>query len=186
MTIQHSQEKIINTFNNGGISIDLVEWRDTIWCGKVGYAANNIDEPDVEKIMNDFMSINELSIMPNGREEGWDVCISLNYLSNTRPNGVMFACLVETDKQPDCYDILKIPSALYMRIQMCDETASALGFEPWKGGIPPYEWIGEHIAPKYGYQYGADTLPIIEYYGYFQPDKNAHEYCFLYVPVIKA
>lgn len=186
MKIWHPQEKIIKSFNNNGVKVDLVEWKDTIWCGKIGYATNNADEPDVEKIMNDFMSVNIPTIIANEREEEWDVCISLNYLSSERPNGVMFGFLVESEKQPGCYDIIKLPPALYMRILICNETAKALGFEPWNGGIPPYEWIGEHIAPKYGYKYGDDTLPVIEYYGHYNREKNKHEICHLYVPVMMA
>ncbi|MBQ4629182.1 MAG: hypothetical protein IJB44_08880 [Clostridia bacterium] len=49
METMHAHEKIINTFDYNGTSVDLVEWYDSIWCGKVGYAADNIDEPDVEK-----------------------------------------------------------------------------------------------------------------------------------------
>lgn len=119
---------------------------------------------------------------PNKRENNWEVCISLNYLSNERPNGVMFGFLVETDEQPDSYDIIKLPTALYMRIQICDETFCALNVEPWTGGIPPYEWIGEYIAPKFGYKYGDDTLPIFEYYRH-NTENHQIEACYLYVPV---
>ncbi len=38
-------------------------------------------------------------------------------------------------------------------------------------------------CPKLGYTYGSDTLPIIEYYGFFKPEEGTHEYCYLYVPV---
>ena len=47
------------------------------------------------------------------------------------------------------------------------------------------EWIGEQLAPQFGYQYGDDHLPVFEYYGYFKPEKNAHEFRYLYVPVEK-
>lgn len=180
MNILHPQESIIKTYNYNGMTVDLVLWTDTIWCGKMGYADSNTDEPNVEKIMKDFMFI---PTIPHNREEHWDVCISVNYLSNERPNGVMFGFLVATDIQPDSYDIYKIPSAKYLRIRLCDETASLLGHEPWMGGIPPYHWIGEQIAPKLGYTYGDDTLPIVEYYGFFSPEEGRHEYCYLYVPV---
>ena len=43
---------------------------------------------------------------------------------------------------------------------MCDETAKALGHEPWTGGIPPCHWIGEQIAPTLGYTYGSGTPAI--------------------------
>lgn len=49
--------------------------------------------------------------------------------------------------QPDSHDIYKIPTAKFLRIRMSDETARVLGHEPWQGGIPPYQWIGEQIAP---------------------------------------
>lgn len=111
--IQHPQEKVIKTYDYNGIPVDLVEWKDTIWCGKIGYADNNTDEPDVEKIMEDFMSV---SSAPNGREDNWDVCLSLNYLSGERPSGVMFGFLAETDVQPEDYDICKIPAAEFLRV----------------------------------------------------------------------
>ena len=177
---QHPQEKIVKTYDYKGITVDLVEWCATTWCGKLGYADNNTDEPDVEKIMEYFMSV---SAPPNSREDNWDICMSINYLSQERPSGVMFGFHVTADAQPDCYDIYKVPAAKYMRIRICEETAQALGHEPWMGGIPPYEWIGEQIAPELGYTYGSDTLPIIEYYGFFKPEEGTHEYCYLYVPV---
>lgn len=183
MKKQHIQEKIIETFDYNGVAVDLVYWEDTVWCGKIGYADNNTDEPNVDKIANDFMPLNNVAV--NEREKDWDVCISVNYLSSERPNGVMFGFLVATEKQPESFDIYKVPATDFLRIRICDETAKALGCEPWKGGIPPYEWIGERIAPEFGYKYGDDRLPIIEYYGYYNPTKNSHEYCYLYVPVEK-
>ncbi|MBQ8496771.1 MAG: hypothetical protein IJ489_04855 [Clostridia bacterium] len=177
----HPQEKVLNTFHYNGITVDFVKWNDTIWCGKIGYAENNTDEPDVEAIANNAMKIFP-NITPNQREKNWEVCISLNYLSHERPNGVMFGFLVETDDQPHEYDIIKIASATYMKINICDETFRALGVEPWTGGIPPYEWVGEILAPKFGYTYGEDTLPIIEYYLHHEKDGHI-ELCHLYVPI---
>ena len=180
MNIQHPQETITKTYDYKGIIVELVEWSDTVWCGKVGYADNHTDEPNVEQIMEDFMSV---SAIPDSREDNWDICMSLNYLSDERPSGVMFGFLVAADIQPDSYDIYRIPAANFLRIRMCDETARALGHEPWTGGIPPYQWIGEQIAPEFGYTYGDDTLPVIEYYGFLKPEDGTHEYCYLYVPV---
>jgi len=181
MDCTHLQEKNIKTFDCNGVIVELVSWSETIWCGKIGYAVNNVDEPDVEKIAHDA-SIIFPNNTPNMREKNCEVCISLNYLSKERPNGVMFGFLVETEEQPDCYDVIKVPSALYMKIQICEETFNALNVEPWTGGIPPYEWIGEILAPEYGYKYGDDTLPIYEYY-LQNPETSNIEACYLYVPV---
>lgn len=181
MRRMHAQEKSFKTYAFNGASVELVRWEESVWCGKVGYATNNVDEPDVEKIVDEAINIFP-NYTPNGREENWDVCISLNYLSKERPNGVMFGFLVESDDQPERYDIIKVPAALYMKIQICNDTFEALGVEPWTGGIPPYEWIGEYLAPKFGYTYGDDTLPIFEYYKH-NLDNQDVEACYLYVPV---
>lgn len=183
MEQMHPQETILEHIAYNGISVEVVKWAKSIWCGKVGYAVNNVDEPDVEKIADDAKSIFPYNT-PKEREENWEVCISLNYLSAQRPNGVMFGFLVGSDEQADCYDIIKVPEAVYMRIQICDDTFKALNVKPWTGGIPPYEWIGELLAPQFGYTYGDDTLPIVEYYKH-KPITYEIEACYLYVPVKK-
>lgn len=68
MEYAHSQEKVIKTFDYNGINVDLISWSDTIWCGKIGYAVNNIDEPDVEKIAQEA-SIIFPNHFPNRREK---------------------------------------------------------------------------------------------------------------------
>lgn len=45
----HKHEKLLKAFDYHGTMVELVEWKESVWCGKVGYAVNNIDEPDVEK-----------------------------------------------------------------------------------------------------------------------------------------
>lgn len=67
-----------------------------------------------------------------------------------------------------------------------DKTTAALGcdYEQQIGCAPRYYWIGDQIGPKFGYTYGSDTLPIIEYFGMFQPEKGARDfYEYMYVPV---
>jgi hypothetical protein len=182
---QHPQEKIVETLDYNGITVEIVEWTDTIWCGKIEYAESNVDEPNVEKMSEDYFSLTSRARPVDTLEGDWSVCISANYLSRERPNGVMYASLVASDRQPDGFDVYKVPAAKYARIRMCDETAKALGHEPWRGGIPPFEWIGEQIAPKIGYKYGDDKLPIYEYYGFYNPKKKSHEFGYLYVPVDK-
>lgn len=186
MTILHPQETLIETHDYNGIPVDIVKWKETTWCGKIGYATNNIDEPDVEAIAGSMMDMVQAGSAMNQSESDWEVCLSLNYLSKERPNGVMFGSLVHTDQQPAGYDVLHIKSGIYARIQINTYTALALERKPWTGGIPPYEWIGAQIAPEIGYRYGDDTLPIFEYYGPRDPVKGAHQYCYLYVPVQKA
>jgi len=180
----HIHEILLDSWNVNGAELALVRWSDSTWCGKLAYAENNTDEPDVEKLAEEAVELFE-NIPAKSQEKNWEVCISLNYLSDERPNGVMFGFGVGTRKQDPAYDILQIPTAEYMRIQLCDATFRALKVEPWEGGIPPHEWIGEMLAPRYGYRYGSDTLPIVEYYLIDEDDGHVIA-CYLYVPVEKA
>ncbi|MDD4496365.1 MAG: effector binding domain-containing protein [Eubacteriales bacterium] len=181
---RHPQERIVETFNYNGIPVEVVEWDATIWCGKIGYAKNNTDEPDVDPILSAFMSL-PIPSMNERIEPNWDVCMSFNYFTNERPKGVMFADLVGTENQPEGFDVYNLPAGQYLRLAINEDSAKALASQPFNGGIPPYEWVGEQLAPQFGYQYGDDYLPVFEYYGYYKPEKNAHEFRYLYVPVEK-
>ncbi len=181
---KHPQESIIDTFYYNGIPVEVVKWSDTIWCGKIGYAENNTDEPDVDPILNGFMTL-DATIMNERIEPDWDVCISINYFSKECPKGVMFGDLVGTENQLECFDVYKLPTGQYLRLAINDDSAKALGSQPWEGGIPPYEWVGEQLAPQFGYRYGDDHLPVFEYYGYYNTGKNAHEFRYLYVSIEK-
>lgn len=99
---------------------------------------------------------------------------------------MMFADFVGPEYQPDGFDVYKLLAGQYLRLAINDDSAKAFGSQPWNGGIPPYEWVGEQLAPQFGYKYGDDNLPVFEYYGYYKPEKNAHEFRYLYVPVQKA
>jgi len=187
MKLQHSHEKIVETFNYNDAVVEIVEWTETIWCGKIGYAENNTDEPNVDNILSGYhrLSKSKLDGKFNPVRDG---CISVNYLSADRPNGVMFCEMVKTAEQPKDFDILHIPATQYLRILINPETAKAIGKEPWFGGIPPYDWIYEVLAPYFGYKPGDDTLPIIEYYGHYkqgEPKIYDNKLCYLYAPVVK-
>ena len=185
MVIQHSHEKILETFSYNGAPVDIVVWTETIWCGKIGYADNNVDEPNVDNIMTNYKRLSRSKA--NGKfTPVRNGCVSVNYLSEKRPNGVMFGEIVRTAEQPEGFDILYIPTTQYIRILMNPKTAKALGKELWCGGIPPYEWVYELLAPHFGYKPSADTHPIIEYYGHYAPDKPKtynNKLCYLYVPI---
>ena len=72
----HKQEKVLQNFQFDGASAQLVEWTETLWCGKVKYAPNCTDAPDVEKLMEEFVALGEAELSPVDPEEGWDVCLS--------------------------------------------------------------------------------------------------------------
>ena len=179
------QETLAETFDVNGAAVEVVDWRETIWCGKLAYGRKNGAEPNVDKLLNSYLKLDNPALTREPSEPEWAVCVSLNYMM-PRSRGIMFGMQVDTERQPKVYDIYKVPPARFMRVLLCEETAAALGVEMWRGGIPPYQWIGERIAPRFGYRYGSDTLPVFEYYGYYDPETNRHKFCYLYVPVERA
>ncbi len=175
----HSHEDLVEAYGINGATAELVRLADTLWCGKVGYATNNVDEPDVERIFADYMKLDRSRV--KGRfEPSRDTCVSIGYLADNRPSGVVFGELVESGDQPEGFDVLRIPAASYIRLRICPETAKALGREMWRGGIPPYEWVYD-VAPRLGLEPDV-TLPIIEYYGHSSPETH-EQLCYLYAPV---
>ena len=91
MNIQHPQETVIKTYHYNGITVDLLEWSETLWCGKVGYAANHTDEPDVEKIMEDFYVGLRHTEQP-GRELGYLHEYKLSFLRTPQRRDVWISC----------------------------------------------------------------------------------------------
>ncbi|MCL2512532.1 MAG: effector binding domain-containing protein [Oscillospiraceae bacterium] len=186
-SVKHPQERIVDTFKYNGMSVEVVEWDETIWCGKIGYQGETTNDPNVDwvqPILDGYFAL-DISTAKERIEPDWAVCINLNHLTSERPNGVMCADLVGTENQPDGFDVHKVPDGKYMRFAINDDSAKALGAQPWEGGMPPFEWVGEQLAPQFGYKYGDDRLPVFEYYGYYKPKRKAHEFRYLYVPVEK-
>ena len=185
MTLLHSQETLVETLLYNGISVDVVRWDETIWCGSLGYADKINDDLDVGAVSDAFMALDTAAI--SGRlEPNCNVLLNLHHIVQKKPAGVMFAYLVNTEEQPDGYDVFKVPAGQYMRLPLGDNNiATAIGAEPWYGGPPPWPWVSEYIAPRFGYvtpRFGADDLPVIEYY-IFGDDGQGHAW--FYVPVEK-
>ncbi len=177
----HSQEQVLESFQLGGATVQLVQWTESLWCGKMLYAKDPVGEPDVEQLMRDFVALGEAELSPHDPEEGWDVCLSFNYLSDQRPSGVFFGFLVKSRSQPEGFDMVWVPAGQYLRVEINEETAKALESEPWTGGVPPYQWISESLGPRLGFLCGDSGLPIVEYYRH-RADGEI-EGCWMYVPV---
>lgn len=165
----------------GGASAQLVHWEETLWCGKIRFAEDPVNEPDVEKLMEEFVALGDAGLSPIDPEAGWDVCMSFNYLSKQRPSGVFFGFFVQSHKQPKGFDMRWLPEGHYLRVEINESTAKALESEPWTGGIPPFQWVSESLGPRLGFACEDSELPIVEYY-HHQAD-GAIDGCWLYVPV---
>jgi len=181
-TTKHPQERIIDTFKYNDMPVEVVEWDETIWCGRIGYAENNTDAPDVGSI-SDKSSVQDHTKINERIETTGNTLLHFDFQTSERPAAAMFAFLVSTENQPDGFDVKIVPAGQYMRLALVEESAKALGVEPWYGGPPPIEWISERLAPQFGYKQVFD-LPFIEYYGYLNGTTDVAN-AFLYVPVEK-
>lgn len=180
--MNHPHEKVLETYELGqGASAQLVQWDETLWCGKIRFAADSVNEPDVEKLMEEFVALGDAELSPIDPEPGWDVCMSFNYLSAQRPSGVFFGFLVQSHRQPEGFDMRWLPEGKYLRVEINEDTARALESEPWTGGVPPFQWVSESIGPRLGFSCGDSELPIVEYYRH--KEDGSIEGCWLYVPV---
>lgn len=178
----HRHEKMLETHDLGGGALaELVGWEETLWCGKIRFAEDNTSEPDVEKLMEEFVALGEAELSPVDPEAGWDVCMSFNYLSGQRPSGVFFGFLVQSNKQPQGFDMRWLPEGQYLKVEINEQTAKALESEPWTGGVPPFQWVSESIGPKLGFSCADSELPIVEYYHH--KEDGGIDGCWLYVPV---
>lgn len=177
----HPQEQLVQSFPRGDVTVELVQWPDSIWCGKLGYAADGSDEPDVEKLLQGYMAL-DFSRAALAEGDG-EACFSLQYLSSRLPSGVMFARPALSESQPEEFDILKLPGARYLRVKLDGKTAAYLGCEPWQGGTPPHEWLGERLGPELGFTYSGNDAVVLEYYGDPDPETGNPRVCYLYVSV---
>lgn len=184
---EHVQERLLETYDLGdGAAAELVRWEETLWCGKIRFAENNTDEPDVEKLMEEFVALGEADLSPIDPEPGWDVCMSFNYLSTQRPSGVFFGFLVQSHRQPEGFDMRWLPEGQYLKVEINEATAKALESEPWTGGeagvtAPPFQWVSDTLGPRLGFSCPDSELPIVEYYRH--KEDGSIDGCFLYVPV---
>ena len=137
--------------------------------------------------ISDASAAQDISAISGRLEPAANALLHFDFLTSERPAAAMFAVLVGTENQPDGFDVQKVPSGKYMRLDLSPESAKALGVEPWQGGPPPIEWISERLAPEFGYKQIFD-LPFMEYYGYLTGSTDGKDVvnAFLYVPVEKA
>ena len=183
-SVKHPQERIMETFKYNGMPVEVVEWDETLWCGKIERACNTMDEPDMWKLSNEFLSQDRTAI--NERlETAANTLLHFDFFTSERPASAMFAFLVKTENQPEGFDVQEVPAGQYMRLDLSPESAKSLGVEPWGGGRPPTEWISERLAPQFGYEQ-VFNLPFIEYYGYLNGSTDEVVNAFLYVPVEKS
>jgi hypothetical protein len=171
-------EKLVETIIYNDVVFEVVERPEILWVGKIAYASNNTDEPDIGKLLNEYRAlvpVEKLELI----NPDWSAAISIDYWQGeAAPCGMMFGQETYSDKQDERYDLYKIPASLFIRVQNNAEAAKFFGRDI-QGTWELFGVIKEQVMPKYGYKFNENGAQEIEYANH----KDGIQYA--YVPVIK-
>ncbi|MDF2544356.1 MAG: hypothetical protein K0S47_4074 [Herbinix sp.] len=171
-------EKLMETIHYNGATFEVVERPEILWVGKIAYATNLTDEPDIGNLLRVYQELVPTPKLARIAPD-WDAAISIDYWRDGHaPRGMMFAQETSDEKQADCYDIYKMPGSLFMRILNNEDAAKLLGKEQCEN----WELFGlmkNTIMPSFGYKFNENGAQEIEYHNY------KTNIFYAYVPVTK-
>jgi hypothetical protein len=53
----NKNEKLIEVVKYDNVNFEIVERPEVLWVGKVAYASNSTDEPDIGKLLNEYQEL---------------------------------------------------------------------------------------------------------------------------------
>lgn len=125
MELNHPLERTIKTITYNGIAYDIVKRKEVLWVGCLDYARNNRDESDGDATLSRFQQL----LGVEKRElvnPAWSAALWLNYDTDEKPCGLMFAQETYSDKQDSRYELITQPAGLWLRIRRSKETSLAM------------------------------------------------------------
>ena len=176
--MDRKNEKLVSALDYKGVVFELVECPDVIWVGCVDYAGNNSDESDIDATYKRYsekladVAKQEL-INPDN-----SAALSINYGSEDKPCGIMFAQETHSREQDERYDIFFQPGSLWLRV--CDSKTAAALLGKEDPGLYEYFGLLSEVAEANGYRQNPDINIEIEY------RCNKTNSAYAYVPVIKS
>ena len=91
----------------------MVERPSVLWIGCIGYANDNINEPNIEAILKRFQKLVDSVPIQKKVNPDWSAALSINYNFDEKPCGIMFANESYSDKQDGRYDQFTQPGGLW-------------------------------------------------------------------------
>lgn len=171
-------EKVTERISYNNVIFEVVERPEILWVGKLAYASNLTDEPNIGKLLSEYQRL-----VPTPKEErispDWDAAISIDYWQGGAvPRGMMFAQETSSEKQADCYELYKMPASLFMRVLNDTDAAKLLGKEKCENW-ELFGFMKDIIMPQFGYKFNKNGAQEIEYHNY------KTNIFYAYVPVVK-
>jgi len=179
-TDEPSPEQVVDTIIVNGAVFEIIEKPDTVFAGKIAFAAKIGDGYDfvasVDEVQKKIALDKVICAIPPER----GTVLSINFwLVGSKLHGMGFVRETSSETQPDGVDVYKNPASLYVRAYT-DNAASALiakeQCEPWE----LFAYIRNHVMPAHGYKMAENGAQEIEVY-----DSGGRGKGFAYVPVMK-
>ncbi len=171
-------EELVEKINYKGVAFEVVSRPATLWVGKLAYAADLVNEPYIGGLLDAYRALTPVQ-KNKIANNGWDVCISIDYWRNgASPRGMMFAQETLSEHQDERYDVYQMPASLFMRAACTSDSAALLD----KNECAVWELFGvmrERVMPLYNYVFNENGAQEIEYYN------HAKGLGYAYVPVLK-
>ena len=79
----HPQEKILEEYNYNGLKVELAFWSGATFCGKLVFAGNLTDEPNVDQALSGFFALDHAGIR-RCENIGMSVSVSIIFQPNDR------------------------------------------------------------------------------------------------------
>lgn len=178
----HPQETVLETYHWEGAQAVLVEWTQSHWCGKLRYASTNRDQPDTNKLFEEFYALAQADLSPNDPEEGWHAILCFNAFTDRWPSGTFIGFLTSNSDQPSDFDQVWVEAGQYLRVELSEKNQA--GIHALLADAPPQDLSRTMaaLAEKLGFPLRTAKLPFAEYFRY--GEDGAPLGCWLYVPVL--
>lgn len=179
----HPQETVLGVYGWEGGKAVLVQWERSHWCGKLRYASTNRDQPDMDKLYEEFYALAEADLSPNEPEAGWHAVLCFNAFTDRWPSGTFIGFLTSSSDQPEGFDQVWVEQGQYLRVELNEENQG--GFHALLADAPPQDLSQTMaaLAQKLGFPLRTAKLPFAEYFQYGADGTPLG--CWLYVPVLK-
>lgn len=178
----HPQETVLEAYSWEGAQAVLVEWEKSHWCGKLRYANTNREQPDTNKLFEEFYALAEADLSPNEPEENWHAILCFNAFTERWPSGTFIGFLTASSEQPQGFDQIWVEAGQFLRVELSEENQG--GIHSLLADTPPQDLSQTMaaLAEKLGFPLRTTKLPFAEYFRY--GENGSPLGCWLYVPVL--
>jgi hypothetical protein len=138
----HPLEKLIEVITYQGVEFEVVERPDVLWVGRVKYASNNTNEPNMDGVLKRYQRLCKKAPYQRKVNPDYSACLSINFSTCEKPCGLMYACEFYPGQQHKGFDLFTQPGGLWLRVRNDEKAAALCGYD---GAEPFNPWNYTHM-----------------------------------------